>query len=97
MSENKDYHPGKLIRGSDGRVTRLFRCECGTPVYKKDLTNGTYEFLTKQDRGQTRMLIVKTGDRCDIKCPNPQCSLTHIILDYREGISTVDDFKTSVV
>ncbi len=84
--EKKEYAPIKLIKESDGRVTRLFRCECGTPVYKKDLTNGKYEFIAKPDKGQNRTIVVKTGGKCEIKCPNPECNRSHIILDFEENI-----------
>lgn len=87
----------KLIKHSDGRVIRLFRCECGTPVYKKDLANGTYEFMARPDRGVNRMITVKTEGKCEISCPNPQCSISHIVLDFKEGVSMVESFKTTVV
>lgn len=86
-----------LIKHSDGRITRLFRCECGTPVYKKDLANGTYEFMVRPDRGINRVITVKTGDKCEISCPNPKCPLSHIVLDLKEWVSMVEDFKTTVV
>ena len=95
--KEKEYHPGYLIRGADGRVTRLFRCECGTPVYRKDLTNDRYEIEMRPAKSERRLLNFRSKDSCEMKCPNPECKLTHLILDVKEKISTVENFKTTLL
>lgn len=90
--EEKDHGSGELRVDSDERVTRLFRCSCGTPVYKKNLTNNTYEIPTR-DRGQLCPTIIDSGEKCIIKCPNPACDLSHIVLTIKENITAVDKTK----
>ncbi len=73
-----------LVKHADGRVTRLGRCTCGTPLYRKDLTNNRFEFL-RRDRRKTSALVIETGDKCKIHCPN--CELSHTILHIRETVT----------
>jgi len=74
----------ELIKHPDGRVTRLSRCECGEPLYKKDLTNDKYEILKKNRNSRVQTLVFETNGYCKINCP--ECSLSHIILDVKENI-----------
>ena len=96
-TQNKENCVQLIIKHNDGRVMRLFRCECGTPVYKKDLTNGTYEFMTRQDRGMDRVVVVEAGNKCKISCPNPKCELSHIVLDIRERMYVTENVELSVI
>lgn len=84
--------PGKLTQLGNGHVVRLHRCDCGTAVYKKDLTDNTYAVLNR-DR---RYTIIDAGDQCKIKCPNPTCYLWHVVLTVRVNISIVDKFDAEL-
>ncbi len=83
----------ELIKGSDGRVTRVFICACGTPLYRKDLTNDRYEFMKKHN-GRTEITVVETGNMCKIYCFN--CNLSHIVYSVREDIRSADKVAATV-
>jgi hypothetical protein len=83
--------PGKLTKLSNGHVVRLHRCDCGTPIYKKDLTDNTYAIQSK-DRAQNRDTLIEAEGVIRIKCSNPACDLWHIIASVRENISIVEKF-----
>jgi len=78
-TKDKEYKFGQLRKGGDGRVTRLFHCPCGTPVYRKDVTNHIIEIASK-DRNQVIITKIKIEGKCEIKCPNQACDLWHIIV-----------------
>ena len=77
---HEDYIPFTTVEKKDGSIERLFRCSCGTPVYKKEMRSGKYEFLLKPHKGQPRTLKIES-DKCKLACPNPDCTLSHIVVN----------------
>ena len=73
-----------LIKNRNGIVTRLQRCSCGTPIYKKDLTNDIYEIMTRNGGSQktTSIKIENQGDG-HVKFSCRECGESNIVFDFR--------------
>ena len=74
----------KLTKHPNGQVTRLFRCECGEPLYNKNLTTNKYEILKRNRNSKVQTLVFETNGYCKIDCP--ECTLSHAIMDVKENI-----------
>jgi hypothetical protein len=87
----------KLIKHGDGAVWRTSRCECGTVIYKKNLTTNEIHILGKRISALYQETVFEplsnpSGDK--LTCPN--CGKKHIVGDIKEVLWISDDL-TSVV
>jgi len=83
----------KVRKSQDGRMMRLVRCECDTPLFEKDLTNdGRYDILMRHNR-EHNILAIKAGDHIAVTCP--KCSVVMNIYDVREVIGISEAYEAA--
>ncbi len=80
---------------NDGSVWRACVCDCGTVIYKKNLTTGEIEILIKRDRPGFYLTqkIKPLGNPSSNEFICPKCGLGHIVVDIKEQLSTKDLIK----
>ena len=78
-----------LEKHSGGTVWRRCVCDCGNVVYKKNLTTGEIQFLSKKGPKYVEQIpvnnVAQNGFPCEV------CGMKHYVIHVAEGVSVSDE------
>jgi hypothetical protein len=90
---------GKRIQNivsGDGTVNRLFFCDCGTGIYRKNLSTGQISVLGPSDRGLRRETGIEVpGNPSQIIISCSRCGMKHKLVGISEETVITDDVASS--